>query len=75
MNLTVIIKLILRKFKIIPSFCKICGRDVNDFIAPDDLWDEIKDDIRYGNVLCYDCFCELVKSKGCLGVFKLEGIE
>jgi len=41
------------------SFCKRCGRDVRDFIAPDEIWDVIDPHIRFGHTLCYSCFCDL----------------
>lgn len=40
------------------SFCKKCGRDQRDFIAPERAWGTVEPHIRYGNVLCYDCFFE-----------------
>ena len=40
------------------SFCKECGRDVHDFIVDDEVWNKVDALIRYGHVLCYDCFCE-----------------
>jgi hypothetical protein len=46
------IKLALRRFWLIPAFCKVCGRDVHDFNAPDAVWPD------GATVLCYDCFCE-----------------
>ena len=61
-------KLFLRRFRCIPSFCKKCGRDVHDFIAPDWAWETVRPFIKRGNrrlqpgeddVLCYDCFCTL----------------
>lgn len=38
------------------SFCKKCGRDNRDFIAPEWAWKTVQSHIKYGNVLCYDCF-------------------
>jgi len=58
------IKLILREFISIPSFCKRCGRDVTDFIVSDETWEAIYPKIKYGNVLCYDCFCNLCAEEG-----------
>lgn len=75
MKIKVLYKLFLSKFKLVPSFCKLCGRDVHDFVAPDELWKGVEPNITSGNVLCYDCFCELIRSKGHLGVFRLEEIE
>jgi len=68
----VFIKLILRKFFIVPSFCKICGRDVHDFIAPDKIWGQIEPHIKYGNVVCYDCFCEICKKEGLKSVWEIK---
>jgi len=47
-----------------PSFCKICGRDVHDFIAPDDVWSKVEKRIKLGTVVCYDCFCSLCIKEG-----------
>jgi len=41
--------------------CEDCGRNVHDFIVPDDLWREV-----YGSeagILCYDCFCDRADRK------------
>lgn len=58
MKLLVHLKLIIRNFFSIEAFCKECGRTVHDFIAPDEVWEQIDKNIKYGHVLCYDCFCE-----------------
>jgi hypothetical protein len=52
-------KLLRCRFRLVPSFCKVCGRDVHDFIAPGDVWQKVEPLIKRGNVVCYDCFCEL----------------
>lgn len=52
-------KLQLRRHRCIDSFCKVCGRDVCDFIAPDEVWEKVEPHIPRGHVLCYDCFCEI----------------
>lgn len=61
-------------FICIDSFCKICGRDVHDFIVDDYIWEKI-DKCIDGHVLCYDCFCEKCQELGMLGVWKLEEID
>jgi hypothetical protein len=65
-------KLWLSKYKCIASFCKDCGRDVTDFIVPDDVWIKIEPTIKRGRVLCYDCFCEHCRQIGLPAVWKLE---
>ncbi len=45
--------------KDLESFCKNCGRTVHDFSAPNYIWDQVQPHIKYGHVLCYDCFCEI----------------
>ena len=45
----------------INSFCRECGRDVHDFDVDDDIWNKVEPSIKYGNTLCYDCFCEKCK--------------
>jgi hypothetical protein len=64
-------KLWLSKHKCIASFCKDCGRDVTDFIVPDDVWVKIEPTIKRGRVLCYDCFCEHCRQIGLPTVWKL----
>ena len=54
------------------SFCKNCGRDVHDFITTDEIWDQVDPHIRFGHVLCYDCFCEICHKIGLPPVWKLE---
>jgi len=58
------IKLILRRFFLINSFCRKCGVDVRDYQAPNKVWEQIKDEIPNGNTLCYNCFCKLCDKKG-----------
>jgi len=67
-------KLIKRKFMVVNTFCKECGRDVHDFKAPDWVWNEIEKGIRYGNVLCYDCFCRKCEEKGLPSVWQLKEV-
>lgn len=55
----------------LPSFCKECGRDVHDFIAPDDIWNRVDEHIKLGHVLCYDCFCEMCGFLGLPEVWNL----
>jgi len=40
--LRVNLKLLKSKFFLVPSFCKVCGRDVHDFEAPDDIWGKVE---------------------------------
>ena len=43
------------------SRCEDCGRNVHDFIVPDEIWIE-----AYGSehgILCYDCFCNRLDKK------------
>ena len=56
------------------SFCKVCGRTVHDFDAPDHIWGQVDPHIKYGHVLCYDCFCEICSKIGLPAVWKLEQI-
>lgn len=75
MHPKVLFKLILRRFKLIHSFCKKCGCDVEDFIVSDELWSLIENDIPQGNVLCFNCFSRLIKEKTNINVFILEGVD
>jgi len=68
------IKLFKSRYLRIPtdSFCKNCGRDVHDFLVDDEIWDLIEPMIKYGKVLCYDCFCEFCKDAGLPPVWMLK---
>ena len=65
-------KLWLRRHRCIDSFCKVCGRTVHDFIAPDEVWAQVQPHIKRGNVLCYDCFCDLCAKLGLPSVWRLS---
>lgn len=65
-------KLLLKRFMLIPSFCKRCGRDVRDFIAPDDVWNKVEPRVKAGSVLCYDCFCGVCEEAGLPTVWRLQ---
>ncbi len=71
-KLIVLIKLVLCKFLDLESFCKECGRKVHDFSVDDKIWNKIEPHIKYGNVLCYDCFCEKCKKLMLPQVWKLK---
>lgn len=71
-RLRVFYKSIKRKFLLIPSFCKECGRDNADFVVPDEVWEQVKPHIKYGHVLCYDCFCRKCEELGLPPVWKLK---
>jgi len=45
------------------SFCKHCGRDVHDFMAPDEVWEKVESHTK-ADVLCYDCFCDVCHEIG-----------
>lgn len=68
----VMVKLTLSKDHLINSFCKNCGRDIHDFIVTDETWEKISPMIRFGNSLCYDCFCEACGKAGLLTVWQLH---
>lgn len=57
--------------RLVPAFCKRCGRDVHDFVAPDDVWKKVADYTGM-NVLCYDCFCDVCEEIGEQSVWRLE---
>lgn len=46
-KIRVLYKNYLKKIFLIPCYCKICGRDIRDFIVSDDVWALIeKNDVR-----------------------------
>ena len=75
-----LIRVLFKKFlgRVLPygieSFCKCCGRKVHDFHAPDEIWEKVEPHIRFGHVLCYDCFCEICRKLGLPATWKLEGV-
>jgi hypothetical protein len=71
-NIRVWIKLQLRKFTLINSFCRRCGVDVRDFQASDYTWEKISKDIKNGNTLCYNCFCDLCEKNGLPSYYELK---
>lgn len=58
------LKLLMRRFFLVKSFCKLCGVDVRDYHAPDDVWRQIEPHVKHGNVLCYNCFVDLCEVVG-----------
>lgn len=71
-HLRVLLKLLLRHFFLLPAFCKMCGRTVHDFIAPGEIWIKVTPLIKHGNIVCYDCFCELCQKVGEKSVWELR---
>ena len=70
-NIKLYIKLILRKIFTINQFCKICGKTCRSFYVEDSIWDEIECCIRHGNILCYDCFCDIGECIGLPATWRL----
>lgn len=69
--LRVFLKLFLRRVRPTASFCKRCGGNVCDFIAPDDVWQEVEPHIRWGYTLCYDCFSDICRRIGRPTIWRL----
>lgn len=57
------------------SFCKQCGRDVHDFVAPDEAWERVDQHIRRGHTLCYDCFCAVCSRIGLPAVWAVAELQ
>lgn len=64
-------KLLLRRFVLLNAFCKECGREVQDFIAPNDVWARVEPLIGRGKVLCCDCFCKKCWEAGICTTWRL----
>lgn len=59
------VKLFLRKYGLREvQFCKRCGRDAENFTIDDEIWETVEPLIKYGYILCYDCFCKLCSKVG-----------
>jgi hypothetical protein len=65
-------KLLKRRFMLVDSFCRKCGRDVHDFVVPNHIWEQVDPHIGHGHTLCYDCFCETCAHIGLPSVWCLE---
>lgn len=63
-------KLILRRFKAIPSFCKVCGIRIRDFRVPDGVWNSV---IGSSETRCWNCFSDACEGK--TWWFELGGID
>ena len=76
MNFLAIVKKILSKYLLLNSYCKICGREIRDFIAPSDIWNKVEPHIpNNGHVLCYNCFCDICLKIGISPIWKLESYK
>ena len=40
--------------------CRRCGRDIHDFIIPNEIWNQVA---KPNDCFCYDCFCDLYEKK------------
>lgn len=62
-------KNIIKKFFLIPSYCKDCGIDIHDFVVDNTLWNEIMDQNQ--QTVCYNCFCKRGNKKNIYNTYKL----
>lgn len=60
------VKLLLKRFFTINSFCRHCGVDVRDFDVDNAIWEKIRPLIKHGNTLCFNCFSDACLSVGLL---------
>ena len=58
MNVKVVYKNFLKKFKLMNQYCKSCGNDMGyDYKVSDEDWEKLP--LKYHNkVLCLNCFCK-----------------
>lgn len=52
----------LQEYVLISSYCKICGRTVDDFVVDDETWRKVKKcvpDMSTQAVLCAHCFISI----------------
>jgi len=57
------------------SFCKICGVNVRDFSVSDDIWLKVREHIKFGNTLCYNCFCDICREINLPSVWELKELK
>ena len=55
MNIRLRIKNLLKRFMLIDSYCKDCGRKIDDFTVDDDFWIQIMGDDK-NKEICKRCF-------------------
>jgi len=72
MTLLFMYKRFLSRWRCLPSYCKICGRTIHDFSAPDATWEKVEPHIKHGHTLCYDCFCDICGKIGEPTVWRLD---
>lgn len=70
----VFIKIFISRYFVFPSFCKECGINVCDFIVEDKVWLKVQPTIKYGYVLCYNCFCKKGRELNLPSIWKLTEI-
>ena len=46
MTLLFMYKRFLSRWRCLPSYCKICGRTIHDFSAPDATWEKVEPHIN-----------------------------
>lgn len=63
----------LSTWRLIPAYCRGCGRDVHDFHVAGEIWARVAG--GEGGVLCYDCFAERCVAAGVDPVWRLVPLE
>lgn len=68
-------KLLTKRLWLRDNFCKRCGVDIRDFIAPDDMWARVEPYIKHGDTLCYQCFRDICEETGLWVTWHLIGLS
>ena len=69
-KIRIFLKGICKRFICIDSYCKDCGRTIQDFMVKDDIWRKIVGDNQ--KELCYNCFQKRAKKVGISDYIALE---
>jgi hypothetical protein len=62
-------KRLVSRWRMIPSYCRGCGCDVRDFVAPYWAWSAAA---RGDEILCYNCFADRCGQLGLDPVWRLR---
>jgi len=68
-KLRLFIKKLIKQYFAIPSYCKICGKNVTDFHASNEIWLKIT-----GNkwtIWCFECFTKKAREMGICTIFDI----
>lgn len=48
----------------VAGYCRSCGRQIHDYVVPNQIWKDVTGWKNGEGLLCYRCFCKLSDKKG-----------